>query len=153
MFEVGQLIGKIVLVIFPLFIIYLLGVKDKKRLSIILLFVTGWILYVLPMELRPVFKTNHIVLFWLGIIPNFGCAFALPIIGLRNKKMTYDEARIKLLIYSLYTLGLLLAFELLSLIKGFGTFDWLDLVMSICGLTTLNIIFISYKTKFKRIFE
>lgn len=153
MFEVGQLIGKIVLVILPLFIIYLLGVKDKKRLSIILLFVTGWILYALPMELRPVFKPNHIVLFWLGIIPNFGCAFALPIIGLRNKKMTYEEAKIKLLIYSLYTFGLLLAFELISLIKGFGIFDWLDLVMSICGLTTLNIIFRGYKTKFKRIFE
>jgi glycopeptide antibiotics resistance protein len=59
----------------------------------------------------------------------------------------------KLLIYSFYTFGLLLAYELLELIKGLGTFDWLDLMMTILGLVTLNIIFQNFKSTFEPIFE
>ncbi len=153
MYQFGQFTGKIVLILFLILVISSLGIRNKKSLPLILLFIFGWTLYVLPMELRPFFKGNSTVLFWFGIIPSFGCAFALPIFCLRNKSLNYIESKRKLLIYSFYTFGLLLAYELLELIKGLGTFDWLDLMMTILGLVTLNIIFQNLKSKFEPIFE
>ena len=145
MYEKGQAFGKLILIIFPIVSIILLGVNHKKRFPIIALFIVGWIMYVIPMELRPYFKEYRIVIFWLGILPNFGCAFALPILGLRKKTITYNEAGHKLLISSFISFGIILAAEILQLMKGFGTFDWLDIIMSILGTITVNVIFNAYQ--------
>ena len=150
---IGQVTAKIILIFVLIFAIYNLGIKNKKRLPLILLFIIGWTLYVLPMELRPFIKGNHNALFWCGIIPSFGCSFALPIFGLKNINLTYIEAKRKLLIYSFYTFGLLLTYELLELIKVLGTFDWLDLTMTILGLIALNVIFQNFKSIFEPIFK
>jgi hypothetical protein len=149
LYELGEYTGKIFLTAFPIIVIILLDVKQKKRLPIIALFIFGWILYVIPMELRPYFKGNHLVLWWFGIIPNFGCAFALPVIGLKKKSISYDTAKHRLMISSLISFGILLLYEISQLIKGFGTFDWLDITMSILGIFSVNIIFILLKSKFK----
>ena len=151
--EIGQLSGKIFLILFPIVIVILMGKKNKRKLPVIALFVFGWILYVLPMELRPVFRGNHIVLFWFGIIPNFGCAFALPVIGLNKKAISYIEARHRLIISSLISFGILLVYEISELIKGFGTFDWLDILMSILGIISVNIIFNFLKLSFQPAFD
>ena len=149
----AQITAMIFLIIFPLYIIYQFMVIGKKLFPVILLFIVGWTLYVLPMELRPYFKGNQDVLFWFGIIPNFGCALALPLIIFKNKILNYSEAKRKLLTSSFYTFVLLLTYELLQIINGLGTFDWFDLAMSITALTFLNLIFRSYKTIFKPIFN
>jgi glycopeptide antibiotics resistance protein len=151
-YEQGLKFGGLILIIFPIIVIFVLGVRNIKRLPIIALFIIGWILYVIPMELRPYFKEDHLVLFWLGIIPNFGCAFALPVIGLNKKSLTISEASHTLLISSFISLAIILAFEVIQLIKGFGTFDWLDILMSILGTIAVNVIFKSFKSKFKPAF-
>ncbi len=152
-YKIGQLAAKIFLILFPLVMIILLDVKNKKRFPLIALFLVGWILYVIPMELRPFFRGNHIVLFWFGIIPSFGCAFALPVIGLKKKLITYDEAKHRLLISSFIAFGILMTYELFETIKGFGTFDWLDIAMSILGICSLNLIFNVLKSFFRPIFQ
>ena len=148
MYERGQVFGRLLLFIFPIIVLIVLDAKNKKRFPIIVLFLVFWLLYLIPMEVRPYFKGNHDVLFWLGFIPNLGCAFALPIIGLKNKSLTYYEARKKLLISSLISLGLILSFEVSGLMRGFGTFDWLDVLMTVLGTVSVNIIFRSFKSKF-----
>ena len=151
MYQLGALVGKLILMLVFILGSYALGIKEKKRRPLSLLFIFGWILYVLSMELRPFFKGNHAVLFWFGIIPSFGCAFALPLIGLRDKTLTYVSAKQKLLNYSSYTFLLLSSYEFLELIKGLGTFDWLDLIMTIFGLVALNLIFRTLN--FERVFS
>ncbi len=152
-YEIGKLTSKLFLIVFPIIIAIALDVKNQKRLPLIALFIFGWMVYVIPMELRPYFRGNHFVLFWFGIIPNFGCAFALPIIGLKKKPITYIAAKNRLLISSFIAFGILFAYESVEMIKGFGTFDWLDIAMSILGLILVNILFNSLQSIFKPAFE
>jgi hypothetical protein len=139
--EIGQMTGKAILVLFPLFIVVKLNGALKKSETLIFLFAIGWFLYVIPMELRDFFKNNHLVLFWLGIIPSFGCAFALPLFGFIKNGITSDKSRVRLLISSFVTFILLMIYELMALNNNLGTFDWLDILMSILGLISINFIF------------
>ena len=152
-YEIGQKVGKLILIVFFIIVLVLLDLKNKKRFPLIILFVLGWFLYVIPMELRPFFRENHLVLFWFGIIPNYGCAFALPIIGLKKKSITYNEARYILLKSSIISFSVIILYELVESIKGFGTFDWLDIFMSILGTLTINIIFNLWGSRFRPIFS
>lgn len=152
-YELGKFCARIGLFLIPVIAIFILGINKKKRFPIVGLFLIGWILYVLPMELRPYFKNNQNILFWLGIIPSFGCAFALPvIIGLRDQSLTFYQAKRKLVISSAITFAILLIYELQELIPGMGTFDWLDIGMSLIGILLLNVIFIVFKSKFEKVF-
>lgn len=139
--ELGQMTSGAILVLFPLFIIVKLNGALKKSETLIFLFVLGWILYVVPMELRGHYKNNDMVLFWLGIIPNFGCAFALPVVGFIKKGITSNKSKKRLFISSFVTFILLMIYELMALNNNLGTFDWLDILMSILGLISINFVF------------
>lgn len=150
----GEILAQVFLFLFPVLIFYLFR-KNKtinRRKSVFIFFLLSWLIYVLPMWLRNIIE-NKSVLFWLGFIPNFGCAMALPLAFLYKKELTCQQAKDKLFKFSLIALFIILLYELIQLLPDFGYFDRNDIMMTILGFFTVNIIFRMKKKYFCKAFE
>ncbi|OCA71849.1 hypothetical protein BBH99_13695 [Chryseobacterium contaminans] len=150
----GEILAQIFLFLFPIIVFYLFR-KNKtinKRKSVFLFFLLSWLIYVLPMWLRNAIE-NKSVLFWFGFIPNFGCVMALPLAFLYNNELTYQQAKSKLLKLSFISLFIILLYELIQLLPGYGYFDIKDILMTFLGFITVNIIFRMNEKYFCKAFE
>ncbi len=150
----GEILAQIFLFLFPMIVFYLFR-KNKtiiKRKSVFIFFLISWLIYVLPMWLRNNVE-NQSVLFWFGFIPNFGCAMALPLAFLYKNGLTCQQAKNKLLILSFISLFVILVYELMQLLPGYGYFDIKDIIMTFLGFFTVNTFFRINEKKFNKLFQ
>ncbi len=104
--------------------------KIKKTLYIAITF--GWLFY-LSRYLRLVFEDNESILFWLGFLPNFGLAFALPFVYLGNRINTKKPVQ-HFNLACFITFLLMVLNEIIDKFQPKRVFDWLDVAASIVGV-------------------
>ncbi len=97
--------------------------------------------------------TDLDILFFLGFLPNFGAAIAIPFLAIRpNKLYTLKDTNRRVIIGCVCTIILLTANEFIDLYQKNRTFDILDVYVSFLGVSLLFIIYHLF-LKHKLIFE
>ena len=113
----------------------------RKRI-LYLSIVLGFVIYY-SRYLRTDFKDNEIVLFWLGFVPNFGLAFALPLIY-----VAYRTNRQKVItrfnIVCIVTFLIMVLNEIVDKFQPKRVFDWFDIGASIIGIACAFIFYHFY---------
>ncbi len=92
----------------------------------------GFVLYY-SRYLRTDFKGHESILFWLGFLPNFGLAFALPLCYIANrinlhKTVNYFNSA------CITTLLIMILNEVVDKFQPKRVFDWFDIYASITGV-------------------
>ena len=106
--------------------------------------VLGFVIYY-SRSLRTYFKGNEDILFWLGFLPNFGLAFALPLIYVANRTNRH-KAITHFNTVCIVALLILILNEIVDKYQPKRVFDWFDIWASIIGI---GCALISYHFYFK----
>jgi hypothetical protein len=124
--------------------------KNNKQLIFPFLYF-GLFLYLTRLLRDSITDLN--VLFFLGFLPNFGAAIAIPFLAIRpNKLYTLRDANQRVTIGCICTIILLPSNEFIDLYQKNRTFDILDICASFFGATllfTIYHLFLKHKLIFK----
>lgn len=112
----------------------------KKQKKVAACAVIAGILLYLSKFLRNSFTGNDGVLFILGILPNFGFAFAIPFIYVSHRLRLHKPVKY-FVIACLVTLLLMVANEVRDRYQTGRVFDWKDIYASLAGVVVAWFVF------------